>query len=112
LPKLIVAWPPLKPYYAYQDDEEHTIEVVLSTDGQRFIVSVTDEGVEFDPFTRNEPDVHSDLEERKIGGLGIHLIRNLMDDYSYRRVGETNVTTLMKRFGGGEGPDQQDEKTS
>ena len=96
--------------YAYQDDEEHSIEVVMSTDGQRFIVSVTDEGGEFDPFTRKEPDIHSNLEEREIGGLGIHLIRNLMDDYSYRRVGETNVTTLMKRFGGAEEPDQQDKK--
>jgi len=84
--------------YAYDDDNEHIIDVVLSTDGQRFIVSVTDEGVEFDPFARTEPDIHSDLKEREIGGLGIHLIRSLMDDYSYRRVGDKNVTTLMKRF--------------
>jgi sigma-B regulation protein RsbU (phosphoserine phosphatase) len=93
--------------YAYDDDDEHIIDVVLSTDGQRFVVSVTDGGVEFDPFVRKEPDVHSGLEEREIGGLGIHLIRNLMDDYSYRRVGGKNVTTLMKRFGG-EVPKQQD----
>jgi sigma-B regulation protein RsbU (phosphoserine phosphatase) len=94
--------------YAYDDDDEHIIDVVLSTDGQRFIVSVTDEGVEFDPFARKEPDIQSGLEEREIGGLGIHLIRNLMDDYSYRRVGGKNVTTLMKRLGNGV-PKQQDE---
>ena len=41
---------------------------------------------------------------------GIHLIRNLMDDYSYRRVGNKNVTTLMKRFKG-EAPGQQNETT-
>jgi PAS domain S-box-containing protein len=85
--------------YAYEERGEHIIDVILSTDGQRFIVSVTDEGVEFDPFARREPDVSSSLDEREIGGLGIHLIRNLMDDYSYRRVGVKNVTTLMKRLG-------------
>ena len=85
--------------YAYDDEDEHIIDVVLSTDGERFIVSVTDEGVEFDPFARKEPEVNTSLEEREIGGLGIHLIRNLMDDYSYRRVGGKNVTTLMKRIG-------------
>jgi sigma-B regulation protein RsbU (phosphoserine phosphatase) len=84
--------------YAFEDGEEHIIEVVMSTDGHRFIVSVTDEGVEFDPFLRQEPDIEADIDGRMIGGLGIHLIRNLMDDYSYRRVGHKNVTTLMKRL--------------
>lgn len=85
--------------YAYPKGSSNTIDVVLSTDGQRFIVSVSDEGEEFDPFVRSKPDVSSDIEDRKIGGLGIHLIRSLMDDFSYRRVHGKNVTTLMKRFG-------------
>jgi PAS domain S-box-containing protein len=84
--------------YAFSDAKEHIIDVVLSTDGQRFIVSVADDGVEFDPFTRKDPDILSGIEDREIGGLGIHLIRNLMDDYSYRRLDGRNVTTLMKRF--------------
>jgi sigma-B regulation protein RsbU (phosphoserine phosphatase) len=84
--------------YAFEEDGEHFIDVVLSTDGQRFIVSVTDGGIEFDPFKLKAPDIHSGLEERTIGGLGIHLIRNLMDDHSYRRVDGKNVTTLMKRI--------------
>ena len=96
--------------YAFEDEGEHIIDVVLSTDGQRFIVSVSDEGIEFDPFTRKDPDISSSIEEREIGGLGIHLIRNLMDDYSYRRVEGRNVTTLMKRFAGDK-PTQTDETT-
>ena len=48
---------------------------------------------------RTAPDVQKGLEEREIGGLGIHLIRSLMDDYSYRRHDGKNITTLMKRFG-------------
>ena len=97
--------------YAYDDESEHIIEVVLSTDGQRFIISVTDQGVEFDPFERKDPDVDSNLEDREIGGLGIHLIRNLMDDFSYRRVEGKNVTTLMKRFAG-DMPTQTDATTT
>jgi sigma-B regulation protein RsbU (phosphoserine phosphatase) len=84
--------------YAFDDDEQHLIEVMMSTDGQRFIVSVTDDGVEFDPFLRDKPDTDSSIDERQIGGLGIHLIKNMMDDYSYRRVVGKNVTTLMKRI--------------
>ena len=59
---------------------------------------VIDEGVEFDPFLSKEPDINGALDERQIGGLGIHLIRNLMDDHFYRRDGKKNVTTLMKRI--------------
>lgn len=84
--------------YAYKEEGDHIIDVVLSTDGQRFIVSVKDEGVEFDPFMSKEPDIDAAIEERQIGGLGIHLIRNLMDDHFYRRDGKKNVTTLMKRI--------------
>jgi len=84
--------------YAYREEGEHIIDVVLSTDGQRFIVSVADEGVEFDPFMSQAPDTEATIEERQIGGLGIHLIRSLMDDQFYRRDGNKNVTTLMKRI--------------
>jgi sigma-B regulation protein RsbU (phosphoserine phosphatase) len=97
--------------YAYDDDEEHIIDVILSTDGQRFIVSVTDEGIEFDPFTKKDPDTDSGLEARVIGGLGIHLIRNLMDDFFYRRDDNKNVTTLMKRLGSTEIKKNDETKT-
>jgi PAS domain S-box-containing protein len=85
--------------YAFEDEEEHLIEVSLATDQQRFIVTVSDDGVEFDPFLRAEPDIDSDISDREVGGLGIHLIRSLMDDFSYRRTDGKNVTILMKRMG-------------
>jgi PAS domain S-box-containing protein len=84
--------------YAFEDEDEHLIEVSLATDKQRLIVTVSDNGVEFDPFLRSEPDLESDIGERQIGGLGIHLIRNLMDDFSHRRIDGKNVTILMKRM--------------
>jgi sigma-B regulation protein RsbU (phosphoserine phosphatase) len=85
--------------YAFEDQEDHLIEVTLAADKQRLIVTVSDDGVEFDPFLRSEPDIESDIEDRQVGGLGIHLVRNLMDDLSYRRIDGRNVTTLMKRMG-------------
>jgi PAS domain S-box-containing protein len=85
--------------YAFEDDEEHLIEVSLSTDQQRFIVTVSDDGVEFDPFLLEEPDIDSDISDRQVGGLGIHLTRSLMDDFSYRHIDGKNVTILMKRMG-------------
>jgi sigma-B regulation protein RsbU (phosphoserine phosphatase) len=85
--------------YAFEDDEEHLIEVSLSTDQQRFIVTVKDDGVEFDPFLLEEPDIDSALSDRQVGGLGVHLIRSLMDDFSYRCIDGKNVTILMKRMG-------------
>jgi sigma-B regulation protein RsbU (phosphoserine phosphatase) len=85
--------------YAFEDEDEHLIEVSLATDKQRFIVTLSDDGVEFDPFLREEPDVDSDIKDRQVGGLGIHLARSLMDDFSYRRIEGKNVTILMKRMG-------------
>jgi PAS domain S-box-containing protein len=85
--------------YAFDDEEEHLIEVSFATDQQRFIVTFSDDGVEFDPFLRAEPDIDSGISDRQIGGLGIHLARNLMDDFSYRRIDGKNVTILMKRMG-------------
>jgi sigma-B regulation protein RsbU (phosphoserine phosphatase) len=85
--------------YAFEDEDEHLIEVSLATDKQRLIVTLSDDGVEFDPFLRGEADVDSGIKDRQIGGLGIHLARSLMDDFSYRRINGKNVTILMKRMG-------------
>lgn len=59
---------------------------------------IRDDGAPFDPLTRVAPDVTRSVEARAIGGLGIHLVRRLMDDVSYRRVGAQNVITLRKRW--------------
>lgn len=59
---------------------------------------IRDNGMPFDPLTRAAPDVTRSVEARAIGGLGIHLVRRMMDDVSYRRIGEMNVITLRKRL--------------
>ncbi|MEE8120787.1 MAG: SpoIIE family protein phosphatase, partial [Anaerolineales bacterium] len=84
--------------YAYDDDDEHDIEVRMERVGKRLTVTITDDGVPFNPLSEEKPDTDLSLEDREIGGLGIHLVRNLVDDVSYqRRIGK-NVMTMMQNL--------------
>ena len=62
------------------------------------LVEVEDDGRPFDPLQAPPPDLTLPLEQRPVGGLGIHLIRNLMDEVSYARVGGKNVLKMAKHL--------------
>ncbi len=84
--------------YAYTDDDEHDIEVRMKRAGKRLTVTITDDGVPFNPLSVERPDTDLSLEDREVGGMGIHLVRNLVDDVSYqRRIGK-NVMTMMQKL--------------
>ena len=61
----------------------------------RFVVDIVDEGVPFDPLDVAEPDLRASVADRAIGGLGILLVRRVMDEVSYRRDGSQNILTLV-----------------
>jgi len=82
--------------YAYTDEAEHEIWVALALAGDRLTVTISDDGHPFNPFQHQPPNVTADLESRDIGGLGIHLVRNVMDRVAYRRHAGRNVITLLK----------------
>ena len=82
--------------YGYDDDLEHEIDIELRVGDTDFELQITDDGHEFDPFQAPEPDIDAPLEERSIGGLGIHFVRNLVDRYQYSRQNEKNVVTIGK----------------
>ena len=90
--------------YAYPKGTEGDIEINitnslipdLSESSTEVIFTVIDQGVPFDPTTHDEADTTSELEERQIGGLGIHLIRNIMDRVEYQRDGNSNKLTMTK----------------
>jgi sigma-B regulation protein RsbU (phosphoserine phosphatase) len=82
--------------YAYRDEDEHNIEIKVELSGDRLTVSITDDGIPFNPFGVEKPDTKLSLEERKIGGLGVHLVRKVMDKVSYQRRVDKNVITLVK----------------
>lgn len=77
---------------------DRRIEILVATGGEELIATMTDEGRAFDPLSVPPPDVHAPLAERELGGLGIHLVRSLMDRVDYRREGGKNVLTLTKRI--------------
>jgi anti-sigma regulatory factor (Ser/Thr protein kinase) len=74
----------------------HRITVELSIDADRVIAQVADNGRAFDPSAAPEPDCDMSLEARDPGGLGIHLIRKMMDRVDYRRVDGENRLHLEK----------------
>ncbi len=60
-----------------------------------FVVELVDEGVPFDPLAVDEPDLRAAVEERAVGGLGIFLVRRVMDEVAYHRDGARNVLRLV-----------------
>jgi phosphoserine phosphatase RsbU/P len=82
--------------HGFPDGAEHEIEVRVALAGRRLVLTVSDDGVPFDPLAAPPPDTSLPLERRAIGGLGIHLVRQLVDEVTYGRRGDRNVLTLMK----------------
>jgi anti-sigma regulatory factor (Ser/Thr protein kinase) len=70
--------------------------VSLSLDGNTVTMVIEDDGVAFDPLVVAAPDIDTPLEEREIGGLGVFLVRELMDDVSYAHTGTHNRLTMRK----------------
>jgi serine/threonine-protein kinase RsbW len=75
-----------------------TLDVWFRRDGPVVEITVADDGPPFDPLERPAPDVTLPLEARQPGGLGIALVKSLMDDVSYRRT-TRNVLTIRKNIG-------------
>jgi serine/threonine-protein kinase RsbW len=85
--------------YAYTDGREHEIRLRLSAQPGEIKVEVEDDGRFFNPLEASEPDITQSLEERTLGGLGIHLVRKLMDGLEYKRQGDRNLLTIKKKTG-------------
>ena len=78
------------------EDGLHEIDIILTSDEGALTIEIVDDGRPFDPLTDAPiPDVNAELEDRNIGGLGIHLIRKMMDDVRYRREEGKNHLTMV-----------------
>ena len=84
--------------HGYAPGVRGEIAVRLRCATDRVAVEVEDDGRPFDPLQAPPPDLSLPLDRRPVGGLGIHLIRNLMDEVSYARVGGRNVLKMVKRL--------------
>ena len=83
--------------HAYVDTARHSIEVGVEIDGGEIQLVLRDDGRPFSPLAAPTPDLDAPVEQRPAGGLGIHLLRNLVDRADYRRENDTNVLRLVKR---------------
>ena len=70
----------------------------LETDQENVYMTFEDEGVYYNPLEKEDPDVSLSVEEREIGGLGIFMVKKSMDDVIYKREGEKNILTLVKKL--------------
>ena len=90
----------------FADGHPHRINVTLSVERDRLKAEVEDDCAPFDPLAVPPPDIGASLKDRRIGGLGVHFVRNLMSDVSYARVDGRNRLVLVKLLaveGGGDG---------
>jgi sigma-B regulation protein RsbU (phosphoserine phosphatase) len=84
--------------YGYDDQGAHQIRVRLTLAHGRLSAEVEDDGRPFDPLTAPQPDLTSAVEDRPVGGLGIHLVRSLMEQVDYRRESGKNHLIMSKRL--------------
>jgi anti-sigma regulatory factor (Ser/Thr protein kinase) len=82
--------------YGFDDKNEHTIKVTITLQNENLIFNIEDDGIPFNPTKVETPDLECTIEECKIGGLGIHLAKNLMDEVCYQRCNDKNILTLKK----------------
>jgi serine/threonine-protein kinase RsbW len=83
--------------YAFPDVQEHPIDVRLCLKGDILQAEVSDSGRPFNPIDVPTPDLDAPIDERRIGGLGIHIVREMMDTLEYAREGDRNILRLRKR---------------
>lgn len=84
--------------YGHDDDKAHAIKIVISSEAEAITIEIEDDGRAFNPLCdAPEPDLDAALEDRTVGGLGIHLVRSMMDEVHYQRQQDKNCLTLVKR---------------
>jgi anti-sigma regulatory factor (Ser/Thr protein kinase) len=82
--------------YGYEDRADHTIRVTLVNTKQDITLSIRDDARPFNPLEQPGPDLEIPLEDRGIGGLGIHLVREIMDEIDYRREEGGNLLVMTR----------------
>ena len=80
--------------YAYQSEPGDVQVTCFFDKDNHFVIEVEDQGVPFDALSIDEPDIGSDISERKIGGLGIFLLKKTMSDVTYQRKEDSNILRL------------------
>ena len=84
--------------YAYPQEQNEHIYLTAKKQDDRLVFVLTDSGIAFDPTQTPDADITLSANERQIGGLGIFLIRKIMNEVKYERIDDKNVLTLEKEL--------------
>jgi anti-sigma regulatory factor (Ser/Thr protein kinase) len=82
--------------YAYKDGAHGMVELRCSVRDGAVLLEFEDSGAPFDPLSHKDPDVTAGLEEREIGGLGVFIVKRIMDSVEYCREGGRNLLRMIK----------------
>jgi serine/threonine-protein kinase RsbW len=83
-------------FYAFNENGKHEIKISILLENNRLIIKIKDDGIPFNPLAQQQPDINLPAEERPVGGLGIFLISQIMDEMNYERNKSENILTLNK----------------
>ncbi|WP_291322869.1 ATP-binding protein [Desulfonatronospira sp.] len=84
--------------YAYPHNHEGSIQLGCCLPGPgELYIRIVDSGIAFDPLSRPDPDVGQPMQDREVGGLGIHLVRRMADRVEYQRKDEMNILDIVFR---------------
>jgi serine/threonine-protein kinase RsbW/sigma-B regulation protein RsbU (phosphoserine phosphatase) len=84
--------------YGYADTGRHEIAVDIAREGETLVAEISDDARPYDPLQAPPPDLDSAIEDRRIGGLGVHLVKTMMDDVTYAYRDGRNHVTLRKNI--------------
>ena len=85
-------------FYAYPENKTADIELVAESDGKELTFILSDQGKEFDPTQKEDADPNVNPIEREIGGMGIYIVKNIMNKVTYQRLEGKNLLTMKKEI--------------
>lgn len=84
-------------FYGFKDKAPHEITIDFNIDDDKVAITITDDGIPFNPTQKDTPDsIDKSIDERDIGGLGIHFVNSLMNSMNYERKDNKNILYLIK----------------
>ena len=84
--------------YAYEDNSNNnTVTISIKDNDDKTIITFIDSGKHFNPLIKDDPDISLSADERPVGGLGIYLVKKMMDNVEYEYKDNKNILTIEKR---------------
>ena len=83
-------------FYAYPKETDATIELMAESDGKELTFVLSDQGRAFDPTLKDGADMDVNPAERELGGMGIFIVKNIMNQVTYQRLEGKNLLTMKK----------------